>query len=217
MELAFIDTSRVIHLTAVHRPEGQIYQPELMRGVVNRYSFVKYPSLEELLRREIKFEIGKFSDAQIQEFSIYGDGLIASSASDTDIIEAFVTDILEWIKEQFGITPAINAKPETYFESTLIVKAETDLVAAMTPKADALSVIGRACRLAPSPDSPYVPSGFIFDTDAQEFKGGRKPKYFAVERRLGAPYGENVFYCTAPLRTKDHLAVLRSLEEIAGR
>jgi hypothetical protein len=35
---------------------------------------------------------------------------------------------------------------------------------------------------------------------------------FRVERRVGAPYDQNVYYSGAPLRTADHVAVLEEFE-----
>jgi len=61
----------------------------------------------------------------------------------------------------------------------------------------------------------FVPGGFSFDNDAHAIAGRRKPVQFAVERRLGAPFENNIFYCRAPLPTKAHMAALLLIEEVA--
>ena len=191
--------------------------PDLIHGVVARYSFVKYPTVEELLRNEMKFSIGKFKDIQIQELSIYGDGVIISSACDTDILVDFLNDIFSWCRDAFGIDTMLGVKPETYFESTIIVRADVDLANAVAPKADIGATINRAFSHASSIEGAFASTGFIFDIDARTFAGRRKPIQFMVERRLGVPFEENVFYCRAPLPTKAHLGALRTVEDIALR
>jgi hypothetical protein len=47
--------------------------------------------------------------------------------------------------------------------------------------------------------------------------GRRKPMPFSIERRLGVPFEENVFYCKAPVPTKIHLSALTAIEALARR
>ncbi len=217
MELVFFDTSKVIRLTAVSRQAGQAFQPELIHAAALRYSFLKTPTVEELLKREIHFKVGKFQDIQIQDFDIYGDGLIASSASDTDKTLAFLQDVTDWADETYGYSTSIVAKPETYFESAIIVKSDVDLVLATTPKVEIASLVGRAFKQASSIDAKFESTGLIVDTDALSFSGRRKPVQFSIERRVGFPFTENVFFSQAPLPTQAHLEVLRTIEDLVLR
>jgi hypothetical protein len=41
---------------------------------------------------------------------------------------------------------------------------------------------------------------------------GIAPPFFAVERRIGFPFESNVFFSQAPLRTKDHIALLEKID-----
>ena len=43
-----------------------------------------------------------------------------------------------------------------------------------------------------------------------------KPVRFSLERRLGIPYNEHVFYSIAPLHTQDHLKLLMDLESLSA-
>lgn len=217
MELVFFDTSRVINLTTVHRSAGEAFQPEIVQAAAQRYSFIKTPTLEELLKREIHFRIGKFQDVQIQEFDIFSDGVIAGSASHTDKILAFLQDVFAWANEAFGYSASIVAKPEIYFESAVVVKSEVDLARALTPKGDITSLVGRAFKQASSIEAEFESTGFIADVDSHSFSGRRKPMQFAFERRIGFPFSENVFYSRAPLPTTAHLDVLRAIEDLARR
>jgi len=108
-----------------------------------------------------------------------------------------------------------TAKPEKFYESSIIVKSTSDLSATLRPQNDISSVIAGAMKSAKI-NAPLKLSGFIFDFDAADFAGKRKPFRLIVDRRLGMPFSENIFYSQAPFRTKDHLNVLRSLEAMSG-
>jgi hypothetical protein len=217
MELMGIESSKVINLFGVFRPEGQVYQLDFVKELATRYSFAKFPAIEELLKREYNFAVGKFQDIQIQDFAVYGDGVLVSSASDTDKLVAFIDDVKKWSAEIFGLIPTIGIKPELYFESTLVVKADVDLAAVAKPAADIVAMIQRAFRQASSIEATYYPTGFIIDITHDGFPGRRKPIQYMIERRIGVPSAENQFHCRAPLPTKAHLATLRAIEDFARR
>jgi hypothetical protein len=61
----------------------------------------------------------------------------------------------------------------------------------------------------------YSLAGLSLDCDPLAFPGRRKPVYFGIERRAGFRYDENIFFSPAPLRTKDHFALLERLEALA--
>jgi len=215
MEVVGIENSRVIYLLDLFRPAGEVYQPDAVAKIIQRYSFVKFPSLENLVKNERVFAVGKFKDIQIAEFNIYTDGLIAGSSSDTDLIDDFVNDLIAWAKDEFGIIQVAGFAAERAYESTVIIKSNVDIVRALAPRNDISAILNKIYQ----PDR-YVAgkmqlTGFIAASDRTEFAGRRKPISFIVDRRLGLPFEQNIFYSTAPLRTKDHLEVLRSIERLA--
>jgi hypothetical protein len=214
MELVAIDTSRIVYLTQLRRPAGQMYLPDAALKLAQRYSFTKLPSPDELTREPVAFSMGKFQDVQINEFQIYGDGIIATARAGTEILDAFISDVLRWGEREFGLVQAAIAKPEKYVESAILVKSTKDLMLAVAPANDVAEIVNKAIRRHIS-DVPYRHAGFVLDSDPAAFPGRRKPLRFVVERRLGVAYSENVFYSVAPLHTKDHLKVLSELEALS--
>ena len=213
MKLLGIESSRIVCLMQFHRPGGQLYLPDAMAGLVKRYSFVKAPGPEQAL--PFTFTVGKFKNAQIAEFSIYNDGFIVSSASDTDLLDAFLEDFLSCAIKEFGVVQMTAAKPEKFYESSIIVKSTSDLPGSLRPENDITGVLADAMKSAKI-SAPLNFTGFIFDFDPASFAGKRKPFRLIVDRRVGVPFSENIFYSQAPFRTKDHLRVLSSLEAIAN-
>lgn len=217
MNLISIDSSTIVRLDTVHRPAGQVYLPDLLQKAMQRYGFVRGPTLEDVLKPDgsRKFWVGKFEDVQITEFSIYGDGVIASSVSDTDILEAFVSDVFQWAEKEFGLIPALTSKPEIYFESSIIVQSDADLTQLIRPKSQVVSLVNDALKPDGYDAPQLVMSGLILDADSRKFTGRRKLIHFLIDRRVGIPFEENVFFSQAPMRTKDHLSLLRKLEALA--
>jgi len=191
-----------------------VYLPEAAAKLAQRYSFAKYPSLEELLKATQSFSVGSFKGVQIQELSIYSDGVIVSSRSDTDVLDAFLDDLFAWVASELGIVPVVTNRPEKYYESTLVVKSETDLALATKPVKDVVDAFNRIWRKKYF-ETDYATSGFLLHCDAHQFKGRRNPLHFGVERRLGVSFEENIFFSMAPLGTKDHLDFLARLENLA--
>src|SRR6266699_3571636 len=98
MELIEIDDTRVVHLVYIRRAGGQVYWPEVAAKLVARYSFLRYPTIQDLTERRdfIAFAVGKFAETQIQELRVYNDGIVVNARSNTNILDAFLDDLMEW-------------------------------------------------------------------------------------------------------------------------
>jgi hypothetical protein len=215
MELVQIENSRIIFLTQVHRPTGQLYFPAAAAKLVERYSFVKAPDPDQYINQPLPyvFSIGKFRDAQITDLQFFSDGLIVSSASDTDLLDGFIEDLMSWATKEFQLVQMTTAKPEKFYESSIVVKSVSNLPMALDPQNNVADTLKMAMESA-NIKSAFALSGFMLDLDPGEFPGKRKPFRFVVDRKVGVPFSENIFYSQAPFRTQDHLAVLRSLEHM---
>ena len=211
MQLVSIEISQIIYLTQMTRPPGQPYLPDAASKLQERYSFAKFPSITELTSGSFAFAIGKFRDVQINELQVYPDGVIVSTRADTKILEEFLSDLLSWAEKELGLTPIAMAKPEKFIESAIVVKSETDLSRALSPRNEVAEIVNRAIQEKVTAVR-YQIAGFTLNSDPVAFPGRRKPMRFGIERRLNVPFSENVFYSYAPLHTQHHLKVLTNLE-----
>jgi hypothetical protein len=212
MKLLGIESSRIIYLMQALRPLGQVYIPDAIAKVRERYSFVKVPNPDQAL--PLSFSIGKFRDAQIAEFSIYNDGFIVSSRSNTDLLDAFIEDLLTWAANELSIEQLTGTTTEKFYESSILVKAETDLTGTVISGLDVDHVVAPAMSAA-NISAPLKLTGMIFDFDSKDFLGKRKPFRLVVDRRINVPFSENIFFSQAPFRTDDHLHVLTEFERAA--
>lgn len=212
MELLAYDTSRIVYLLHVHRLAGQPYIPAAARALVQRYSFAKYPDLDELLKDSFTFSVGSFQDVQISEFSVYNDGVIVSSKCNTRILDDFVEDLFSWVSNEFDIVPIPYYKPEKHFESSLIFHSSVDLPGIVAPNKVASDLI--ESTLERGAGIPFYPSGTTFESNPEQTTLRRRPIRFFVERRAATRFSDNVFYSQAPLPTNEHISLLSELESI---
>jgi|SRR5579862_9684316 len=211
MEIVDYDTNQVINLMNVFRPQGAGYIPEIAAKVIAKYQFAKPPSIDDLTKDSIKFQIGKFNDVMISEFGVYNDGVIATGKCPTEVLEDFIKDVLAFAQQELKFVPVLQKRNEIHFESKLLVKTDADLAAFLEPKAGNLirEAIEKKIGLT------YQSSGIVLDCDVDAIKTRRKPARVFIERRVGLKFEDNIFLCIAPLRTKDHLELLTALEQAA--
>lgn len=192
---------------------GTPYFPEVVADVLSKYQFAKLPTLDELLTdgHTFKFQIGKFEDVQISEFGVYGDGITASGKCPTELLDAFLDDVLAASEKALKIVPVLAHRNETYYESKIVVKSEADLAALVAPAAEGVvqKIVKEKLGVT------FQSSGMVFDCDPAAVTGRRKPVRVFIERKIGFRYEENLFLCIAPLKTKDHIDLLVAIEKEA--
>lgn len=212
MQLKHIEVSRLVYLTTVRRDQGQIFLPAAAQALRERYFFQKTPSsYEELSESKITFEHGLFEGSAISEFSLHTDGLVVSARSSTDILEAFLADMLSWASERLQLVEVDLPNRATFFESRLIVHLDIAR-ARLLPWAGAVQK-----RLSKSLTSygmkpfefGFGGAGLVVD---QTKIAAPHPTAFRLEPRMGMPLDSNIYFSVAPLKTDDHVALLEELE-----
>lgn len=214
MELKSIELSRLIYLTMIKRDRGQVYWPGAALELVRRYQFRKAPGThEELSANPIRFEMGVFEDIGIQELNIYSDGLVIASRSNTTVLEAFVTDLFAWASDEFGIVEAVMPTDARLYESQLVVGLDVNQTKLMPWAAPFQKRLSKTLS-----DYGQRPFEFGFGgvglTVDQTKAAGPYPGFFKLEPRVGIPIESNIYFSVAPLKTDDHVALLREFERL---
>jgi len=217
MEFLEIEESRVVYLVRVRRPAGQLYMPEAAAKLAERYSFARIPTLNDLTepRDYIGFRVGKFADSQIEELRIYSDGFLVEARSNSNILDAFIDDLVEWSEKDLGLEKIPNITPERYHESSLIVKSSRDLASVVNIPSEVEDELNNFLQKEAYPARTFQVTGVILDGDGQVEGGKRKEAKFILDRRVGVAFSENVFFSQAPLTTDAHLALLKRIERLA--
>jgi len=202
----------------MRRPAGQLYMPEAVAKVIARYSFIKHPTVQDLTERRdfVSFGVGKFADSQIQEFRVYGDGFTVEARSKTQILDAFLDDLLDWGTKEFGLEAVPVLPVERHYESAVVVQSKTDLSKVLRPLHVIAEELNKLMEKSTFKPRPFEPTGLIFSVDQTAEGSRRKEPKVIVDRRVGTSFNENIFYSQGPLPTDDHLALLGRLEALAG-
>lgn len=211
MELVSIENSRVISLFRTARLDGQLYLPRAAEALSGRYRFSEYPeTYRDLSGDAAEFRHGIFQDAAI-DLGIYNDGVIVTSRSNTNLLDEFLNDLREMLHDNLGLSTYHTQPVNMIYESTLLIQSEEELLAPLNKLSNVSKDISRRLYNNSEIETEYTSFGFSFATDVSKIPG-TKPLAFRIERPIGVDFSFNQYLSTAPLKTDDHLEVLRLIE-----
>lgn len=203
-------------------PEQGLHVPDAIPLVVQRYGFVKAPSLSDPLQKArddgFKFEIGKVTvsglEHAIQDFVLWPDGLVVTAFT-TPGAEAFLDDFLTWGKQALGFRVALTEVTKRLYVSQIVVEFDYSPASKLRSLMPVSNVFHEALQKAYGHDFP--PTEIVtmrFDYDhAVAPHAFRNLAQFVIERRENHRFTEgNVFFSQAPLPTEDHIRLLEEFE-----
>jgi hypothetical protein len=195
-------------------PKGLRLFPEITDALREAYDFDDQPDDAPLTPGEKPMQPGiKFKNGQFQTdtgsirvaLEIFDDGVIAESSASTEVTDAFLTHVIDWVVQSYELTFDPGLVRERIHGSELSVQ--------FTPRlSEALKPLGAFAELLSSvsfnlPPQTYYPSGVSFSTAT-----GAAP--FSIEKRANTSPDANVFYSKAMTDTKTHLALLDKFERL---
>lgn len=199
-------------MVGIRANKGQPFLPEVIAAIAGRYSFQRFPTtVDEILGEKTVFTMGKWSDIQLEEMTTYGDGLIVRAKANNAITEAFVDDLYRFVLESFGLERLPSPVERRLYESAVVVQFSKSLAERFSIAEGLKNSLEGLLSNYGIGDYDYQPGGIQFDVDLTLHPEGR-PIPFSLVRRIRTPFPDNYWFSSAPLRTDDHLEVLKSLE-----
>jgi hypothetical protein len=178
------------------------------------------PNTPPVLMQNLVFQAGVLVTEQekitIHQLALVANGDIAT-ASTTDLADLILDDLIAKLDSLMNFRYA-HASLRRVYQSNLVVEFEKGL----EEKIEAIKKIEHL--LSREIDRPSLP----FKIKRLAFGGGDPPQPgmltldaiengdFVMERRHGAPYAQNRYFCSAPVRTKEHIRILETLEREFG-
>ncbi len=215
-----------INAIVAYREKAEEYGPE--RGVIlsdlieiirTAYSFQSFPTIPpgQMAAPTLTFGSGKFSD----ERGDFGVGAIVMEptadivlATTTDQAELVLNDLIHRLDKMVGFRLTQTAKKPVYL-SNLVVEFDGEL----NKHIEKLGLILRAINEAHPNESPLGFKRLAFGTPIMHVAPDQittlEQNDFIIERRVQEPFKSNRFYCSAPMKTQDHVKVLQQIEKIA--
>ncbi len=198
------------------REKGQLYLPNLVAGLVKRYKFLGAPqSFKDFETDQVEFKHGIFQGSAIETLQIYNDGVAVKSNSDTDVIDAFIADLLDWTTKKLGISVFSSRSINRIYDSQLIVEAAQELLKSLSAQARLGSRVREMVLENTGLDTEYHWAGFVLAPDQIKLSS-IEPSSFRFERWFSSEFELNQYFSAAPLRTKQHIDILENLERCFG-
>jgi hypothetical protein len=193
-------------------PEGHVHYPDLAAAMVQRYSFVKFPTGPDQFdeAKGINFEMGTWKDTAIAKIGIITAGLIVETAN-TDTSEALLEDALTWAAAEFRLTYKPEMLRRRAFVSQITFHSDAPLLM-LNPIIE--KVTNRLSKeIAANLDLAlkYEPVGFAANYD--KLLSGMTIAPFTLERREGVPFEDKKYFSSAPLRTQVHIELIEAIEK----
>jgi hypothetical protein len=184
---------------------------ELLKWLKEFYQFSKAPSSPQDFdnTKALVFTDGSFQSQENTplsvELRVYGDGFVADTLLSTDASDEFLNQVLRNISKEFGL----RYKPENIrrrmYLSELTLKCETPLEDVCPKLREFAGTVSRALNRT----ATFSSVGWWTDPEHQNTLA-----QFRFERKFGAAFTDERYFSVAPLRTDDHLKLLKDLEAI---
>jgi hypothetical protein len=211
--------ARIARQTIAIQPQEM--RLETVKKIQERYQFVKFPqTTEELFPSDptagIKFEHGTLiredgrAPIVVDYLHLLANNIIlVQTKVSTDDAEEFLNDY---------VSNANRERPDTiqvfgprFYASEIEFKWTKTLDACAVAFRTAADQLEKLVADYGSSDAHYRIASIVVNIDQSKIEGAQ-PAHFNVERRAGVPDNLNIFYSHAPLKTKDHHKLLRSLD-----
>jgi hypothetical protein len=216
MELLAVRSARLIAYINSEElnPSGRPLAHDYMRAFVERYSFIKQPSTaDEILdtqNRGVSFELGRLGDVGISKVTMFDWGVVVETNTSTDASEAILQDMLDWGAETFGMSNRPNLVTRRNYVSELVFFSDMSL-AVVSPilrsLGDKIAGIFNGYHVS---NLPFETAGFSLAFDSTQTRQIFTP--FQLNRLPDTPFSESKYYSGAPLKTSDHIQVIKDFE-----
>jgi hypothetical protein len=214
MKLLMMENSHLTVLFQIARNKGQLFLPEAALMLASRYNFSIYPkAYEEMSPDKVEFKHGKFEDTAIESLQIYSDGIVVSANSDTDIIESFFSEFCEWLKESLGLSFIKTHYIDKIYDSTLVFQTDKNILKPLEALGEIADTVQSILKDNSGLDVRFEPFGWVLSADST-LNPALKPISLRIERRAGIEFSLQHYISAAPLKTKQHLALLEKLESL---
>lgn len=219
MELAAILQARALAFVepVELNPRAKVFYPDLVKALVARYNFQKFPQTFEELdeQKGIIFGAGQLGQSVIDQVIIFPYGILLDTRISTQESQRLLQEAFEWASKDIGLAPRRVNRWTYSSQLTFVSKVSlTSVSPAVQKLADG---IGKSVNEIVGENLKYELAAFQIDFDQLSRKHplGR----FSIQRRDNTPFSENKYYSDAPLPTDVHLSLLEQFEAAtaAGR
>jgi hypothetical protein len=207
-------------------PQSSPPAQNIIAGIKAFFNFSVAPIPQTIATVPWQFADGKITKGKqeigVPQMVLFPDGDLAI-ATTTDLAEIALDSLIDYLKKEFGYRYGGPSEKRLY-ASSLVVEFDAPFADIIPQIAKMQNIFaeagGRGSRSVEflrigfsegAHGSPYLPLPTATLLDSLERTD------FVIERRVGHQFAENRFFCSAPLRTKDHIKALESIERALAK
>ncbi|UYN96678.1 MAG: hypothetical protein KIT25_07035 [Enhydrobacter sp.] len=196
------------------RSHQSTYLPTAVDMIKARYGFLTNSDLRTSADAGVKFQSGRLqrqgeAEIAIENLDVYNDGLlvVCRTTTEADIV---LDDVISWGQLAFQVRQPASPPPRLY-SSWLVVDFDEPIAKLVAKFAIMKGLITAAHERAYGMKLDFQFHRVSFNVDPSTLPLHTFTDY-AMDRRGGAPYALNRFFCTAPLKTEEHIQLLSEIE-----
>ncbi len=215
MQLKAVITARLLGFVelATLNPEGKVFFPNIVSGVVDRFSFQKYPTTPEQFdeSKGIEFLDGQWNGVNVSKLTIYNNGFLVDTQSSTDDSERILIESLEWATKEFGITFDQKMIYRKRYLSDLVFSTDVPVLDGSEPINKLRQNLCDAMEEILDERLHYA--GIRLDIDFERFQRQAPIAPLTIQRRNDYAFSDNTYFSEAPLPTELHCDLLEQYEK----
>jgi hypothetical protein len=197
---------------------GRVFYPALVKAVVERYNFQKFPQqmadFDET--KGVTFGGGRWGDYNVDQLILYKFGIVLDTSSDTSVSQNILKEGLEWAAKHLGLTYQPAMIKRWQYASQVTFYSDVSLLEASPAFKSLADNLGKITENTLGEELKYDVAGLFIDYD--QLKRKHPLGRFSIQRRDNTPFSENKFFSEAPVQTHVHLNLLRAFErELSGK
>jgi len=192
---------------------GKIRFYDCIAPLVARYGFAVFPQKPEdfdLENKGVRFESGKVDDLTIDSLVIYSGAIYVDTLSSTANSERILLEMLEWEREQLGLTYTAGMIKKWAYISDIVFYTDFPLLASYSSPLQKLAQKTSSVTEKLFGGLKYEPAYFRISHDPVVRKYGIAS--LSIEHRTNCLFSENKYFSEAPLPTDLHIKFLEEFE-----
>ena len=193
-------------------PKGQAYYPDIVRGLVEKFGFYKFPQKPDEFdeTKGVEFLGGKWGDVVVEKFTIFSNGLLLDTRVSTSESRRILLEGIAWAASSFGLKYNPPMITHWGYVSNLTFYSDLPLLKSNFPTSKLVERVQNAARESTGDLASWEPTIFTLHSDPIP----KKPLYapFTIQRRAETAFAENKYFSEAPLQTDTHWTILEQFE-----
>lgn len=199
-------------------PRGAVFYPDLVKTLVARYNFQKFPEkLEDFDESKgVSFGVGRLGGTVIDQLVIYTYGVMLDTRVSTQESRRLLEEAFEWGRREHAFAYKPDMVKRWQYASQVTFRSTAPMTGANSAVGKLAAAVAKGVVDVTGEHLKYDLTFLTIDYDQLTRKHplGR----FSIQRRDNTPFSENKYFSEAPLPTDLHIQLLERFEkDLSGK